>query len=96
MPEEPGVDLLEVGAMAAVISSLVIGKKSRGGKGGGSSGWRGATCGRSVTKNRCCRAVLICTGLWESMLWEVRSGGIRLIERPLRHVAASHKFLLVV
>ena len=82
--------------MAAWISSSVIGGKSCGGRGVGSSGWMGATWGRSVTKNRCCKAALMSTGLCERVECEMRSGGIRLIERPFRHAAASQRFLLVV
>jgi len=82
--------------MAAIISSLVIGGKLCGGKGGGSSGWMGATWGRSVTKKRCWRAVLMCVGSWERVICDVRRGGMRLIERPFLQAAAFQRFSEVV
>jgi len=82
--------------MAAVISSLVIGGKSHGGKGGGSSGWMGATWGQSVTKKHCWRAALMCVGSWERVICDVRRGGICLIEQPFLQVVAFQRFSEVV
>jgi len=96
MPKEPGADLLEVGVMASVTSDSVMGGKSWVGKGGGSSGWMGATWGWSDMKKHCWRALLISVGLCERVACEVRSGGMRLIDRPFLHVAASQRFSEVV
>jgi len=64
MPEGPRADLLEVVERLTVISSTVIGAKSRTGLGAGSSGSAAGTGLGTVGKNRSERT-------WRMLVWDV-------------------------
>ena len=85
-----------MGLRAEAISDCVMGMKGRVGRGSGSSHWKGATSGRSAMKKCTDKASLISEWSCEMTELAVRSGGIRLMERPFLQAAASQRFSEVV
>lgn len=63
IPVSPGAEPLDVVARAVETSSLVIGGKGRGGKGGGSSGWVAGmgtgTVGKNLSTRMACISVVV-------------------------------------
>jgi len=65
------------------------------GRGAGSSSWTGETQGPSMVKNLHKSTSLMMWGMWEMVAFEVRRGGIHLMDCPLRQAVASQRLLEV-
>ena len=94
MPDQPGANLLDVGLRAVEISCAVMVTRSQVGVGSGSSSWRVGMGLGSGGKNREAKAVAMSVGSAKrpEVVW---MGGMWDWVRPLRHRAASHRFVRV-